>query len=135
MTCRHREHSISHHRPRLKAPRSRSMLVESLFPDYIFTRIGNVEESIEVRYTWGVKSILGYNDHLCPVDEEVVVLIGFRESNDGCICPLGCSTLIRIPWCGCRAARSTASRQSSAGICRRRSEPSLMDGDGFLAGS
>lgn len=82
-----REQGITLYRPRLRAPRARGLRIESLFPNYLFVRIGSVEESVQVHYTWGVRKILGFGDRPCPVSDEFVELIRARESEDGCIRP------------------------------------------------
>ena len=79
------EQGIPYYRPMLLVPRARCTRREGLFPNYLFARIGSVEESVQVRYTWGVKGVVGYAGIACPVDEHVIELIRRREEKDGCI--------------------------------------------------
>ncbi|HJO03702.1 MAG TPA: transcription termination/antitermination NusG family protein [Acidobacteriota bacterium] len=79
------EQGIPYYRPMLLAPRARGARRESLFPNYLFVRIGSVEESVRVRYTWGVKGVVSYAGAACPVDDDVIELIRRQEGTDGSI--------------------------------------------------
>lgn len=85
MISRLAEQDIPHYRPMLLVHSARGARRQSLFPNYLFARIGSVEDSIRVRYTWGVKDVIGYTGSSCPVGEEVIDIIRGREAEDGCI--------------------------------------------------
>lgn len=85
--CQLREEGIPFYHPRLLVPRRNGTRVEPLFPNYLFARVGNVEESVKVRYTPGVRRVLGYGDEPCPVDEELIGLFRSREGEAGYVRP------------------------------------------------
>jgi transcriptional antiterminator RfaH len=85
VTSRLAEQGIPYYRPMLIVPRARGARRESLFPNYLFVRIGSVEESVRVRYTWGVKGVVSYAGIACPVDEDIIEVIRAREEGDGCV--------------------------------------------------
>ena len=61
----------------------------SLFPGYLLARIDSVRDSVRVRYTPGVRRLVGCGDRPTPISQEVVDLIRAREGNDGLIHPKG----------------------------------------------
>ena len=75
------------YRPLLLAPGRRRTRVVPLFPSYVFVQIRSVEESVTVRYTPGVRNLLGSRDRPTPVGETIVDLIREREGDDGVINP------------------------------------------------
>ncbi len=75
------------YRPLLLAPGRRGTRVVPLFPSYVFVQIRSVEESVTVRYTPGVRSLLGSGDSPTPVGEAIIQLIREREGDDGFISP------------------------------------------------
>lgn len=75
------------YRPRLRAPSRRGSRVVPLFPGYLFVKLRDVGESVDVRYTPGVRRLLGYGDEPFPVDEKLIEIIRERESDDGVIRP------------------------------------------------
>ena len=79
------EQDIPHYRPMLLVHSARGARRQSLFPNYLFARIGSVEDSIRVRYTWGVKGVVSYAGIACPVDEDIIEVIRAREEGDGCV--------------------------------------------------
>lgn len=78
---------LPYYRPLLRAPARSGSRVVSLFPGYLFVRIGSVRDSVDVRYTPGVRRLLGYGDEPFPVDEDLIAVIRERESDDGVIRP------------------------------------------------
>jgi len=78
---------LPHYQPLLQAPERRGSRVVPLFPNYLFVQISNVRESVDVRYTPGVRKLLGYGDEPFPVEEDLIEVIRQRESDDGLIRP------------------------------------------------
>lgn len=78
---------LPYYRPRLRAPYRRGSRVVSLFPGYLFAKLADVGECVDVRYTPGVRRLLGYGDEPFPVDENLIEVIRQRESEDGVIRP------------------------------------------------
>lgn len=78
---------LPYYRPRLRAPSRRGSRVVPLFPGYLFVSLASVGECVDVRYTPGVRRLLGYGDEPFPIDESLIELIRARESGDGVIRP------------------------------------------------
>jgi transcriptional antiterminator RfaH len=83
------QEGIDYYQPRLEVPGRRRKRVVPLFPGYLFARIGNVSDSVRVRYTPGVKGIVGGTEMPMPIDDEVIDSIRAREESDGIIHPGG----------------------------------------------
>ncbi len=81
------ETGIPTYRPRLRMPGRRRVRIVSLFPNYLFTGLRSVEESVSVRYSPGVSRLLGFGDQLVPVDDGIIALIREHEGEDGVIRP------------------------------------------------
>lgn len=80
---------ISHYQPRLEVPARRRARVVPLFPGYLFARLESVRDSVRVRYTPGVRRLVGGGDRPMPISDEVVDFIRAREGEDGVIHPSG----------------------------------------------
>ena len=81
------ETGVPTYRPRLRTPGRRRARIVSLFPNYLFVRLGSVEESVSVRYSPGVSRLLGFGDQPLPVNDRIITLIREREGEDGVIHP------------------------------------------------
>ena len=84
-----RHQGIVHYQPRLEIPAQRRTRVVPLFPGYLFARIDSVRDSVRVRYTPGVRRLVGGGDRPTPIDDEVVDFIRAREGEGGIIHPSG----------------------------------------------
>jgi transcription antitermination factor NusG len=78
---------ITAYRPCMEAPCRRGRRVVPLFPNYVFVRLRSVEECVSIRYTPGVRRLLGVEDGSLPIDDAVIELIRMREGEDGLIRP------------------------------------------------
>lgn len=87
VTCQLRDRGIPYYLPRLLVPRKDGTRVESLFPNYLFARVSSVDESVRVRYTPGVRRLVGYGDEPFPVDDELIELFRSREGEEGYVRP------------------------------------------------
>jgi len=81
------ETGVPTYRPRLLTLGRRRGRVVSLFPNYLFVRLGTVEESVSVRYAPGVSRLLGFGDQAQPVDAGLIALMREREGENGVIQP------------------------------------------------
>lgn len=77
---------ISHYQPRLETPGRRGTRTVDLFPGYLFAHLDSVEDSVRVRYTPGVKRLVGEGVPT-RVDDGLVDEIRAREADDGVIRP------------------------------------------------
>lgn len=84
-----RHQGIVHYQPQLEVPARRRTRVVPLFPGYLFARLDNVRDSVRVRYTPGVRRVVGGENQPTPIDDEVVDFIRAREGKDGVIHPSG----------------------------------------------
>lgn len=60
-----------------------SRIVKPLFPTYIFVRFRYNESCHRIKFTRGVHSLVSFNNHPVPLDEEVVDLVRSRIGKDG----------------------------------------------------
>lgn len=84
-----RSRGITAYRPCMEAPCRQGRRVVSLFPNYVFVRLRCVEDSVSVRYTPGVRRLLGIDDGAVPIEDAVIELIKTQEGEDGLIRPSG----------------------------------------------
>jgi transcription elongation factor/antiterminator RfaH len=56
-----------------------------LFPRYIFARFKSGELLHKVRFTRGVKSVVGFGEGPTPIRDEVIEVIAAQVGEDGCI--------------------------------------------------
>lgn len=84
-----RHQGIVHYQPRLEIPGRHRTRVVPLFPGYLFARMESVSDSVRVRYTPGVRRLVGSTNRPTPISEEVVDFIRAREGEDGVIHPSG----------------------------------------------
>ncbi|MFN3534116.1 MAG: transcription termination/antitermination protein NusG [Desulfatiglandales bacterium] len=62
----------------------REPVIKSLFPAYLFSRFSYPEEYDLVRWTWGVKKVVGTAEGPIPVPEELIDFIK-ENSRDGVV--------------------------------------------------
>lgn len=84
-----RYQGIVHYQPRLEIPARQRTRIVPLFPGYLFARMESVSDSVRVRYTPGVRRLVGSADLPTPIGDEVVDFIRAREGEDGVIHPSG----------------------------------------------
>jgi transcriptional antiterminator RfaH len=65
-----------------KWSRTRPM-AEALFPGYLFARFHALTMANKIRFTRGVTQIVGSDQGLSPIDDEIILLIRGRIGSDG----------------------------------------------------
>ena len=74
---------------RIKRNHEKKEVISPLFSGYLFAQFSVIEMYHKVRYTRGVKSVLGNTEGLWTINEKKIEDIKLREDNDGSV------TLIR----------------------------------------
>jgi transcriptional antiterminator RfaH len=70
---------------KIKKNKEKKEVISPLFSGYLFAQFSVIELYHKVRYTRGVKSVLGNNEGLWTINDKKIEDIRLREDNDGIV--------------------------------------------------